>query len=92
MADFASPSSGGALPAFLNDPSIINSLSGIAADSLDYLKIDDAVIAQANQQVKSGLPARGFTDDLCYGTGCTYLAALSLGTMKDIEVYSADDS
>lgn len=28
---------------------------------------------------RTALPSRGFSDDLCYGTGVTYLTALSLG-------------
>jgi inner membrane translocase subunit Tim23 len=71
------PPSGTPLPTFLNDPSLLNPLSGLPAGSLDYLKLDDAPIAQ--QKHKTALPARGFTDDLCYGTGCTYLTALTLG-------------
>lgn len=28
---------------------------------------------------QGALPSRGFTDDLCYGTGITYLSALGIG-------------
>ena len=28
---------------------------------------------------QSAIPSRGFSDDICYGTGITYLTALSLG-------------
>ena len=28
---------------------------------------------------RSALPSRGWSDDLCYGTGVTYLSALAMG-------------
>jgi len=63
---------------FLSDPSLLHPLSNIATDSLDYLKLEDSVISDLPGG-KGALPTRGFTDDLCYGTGITYLSALGMG-------------
>lgn len=58
------------------DPSSLHPLAGLDQDSLDYLKLDDGIDLGSN---KSALPSRGWSDDLCYGTGITYLAGLSVG-------------
>ncbi|KAK2039549.1 Tim17-domain-containing protein [Colletotrichum somersetense] len=76
------PSAGSGVESFLQsssfaDPSQLHPLSGLNKDTLEYLSLDDATLADAPGQ--SVLPSRGFTDDLCYGTGVTYLAALSIG-------------
>lgn len=45
-------------------------------DSLDYLVLDDD---KRNQLpgAETALPSRGWGDDLCYGTGTTYLSGES---------------
>ncbi|GKT43687.1 mitochondrial import inner membrane translocase subunit tim23 [Colletotrichum spaethianum] len=76
------PSAGSGVESFLQssafaDPAQLHPLSGLNKDTLEYLSLEDATLADAPGQ--SVLPSRGFTDDLCYGTGVTYLAALSIG-------------
>lgn len=60
------------------DPSALHPLAGLNQDTLDYLTLDDDVLTDLPGG-KSLLPSRGWSDDLCYGTGVTYLAALSVG-------------
>ena len=57
-----------------HDPAALHPLANLDKDTLDYIILED-------EQIKSAgaLPSRGWTDDLCYGTGTTYLAALGLG-------------
>jgi len=57
------------------DPAQLHPLAGLNQDTLDYLSLEDSVLAD-NQ---SALPSRGWSDDLCYGTGVSYLSALSVG-------------
>ncbi|KAI3531613.1 hypothetical protein CABS03_04921 [Colletotrichum abscissum] len=76
------PSAGSGVESFLQsssfaDPAQLHPLSGLNKDTLEYLSLEDAALADVPGQ--SALPSRGFTDDLCYGTGVTYLAALSIG-------------
>jgi import inner membrane translocase subunit TIM23 len=54
------------------DPSKLHPLAGIK-EGLDYLSLDDDNI-NALPGAATALPSRGFSDDLCYGTGTTYLA------------------
>ncbi|KAG2236077.1 hypothetical protein INT48_006093 [Thamnidium elegans] len=44
--------------------------------SLDFLQIDDSPVSTGRGSLA---PSRGWSDDLCYGTGTTYLAGLTLG-------------
>jgi len=53
------------------DPSKLHPLAGIG-DSLDYLLLEDDSI-NALPGAATALPSRGWSDDLCYGTGTTYL-------------------
>lgn len=66
---------------FLNqtsfDPSSLHPLAGLNQDSLDYLALEDTALDMSAGA--GALPSRGWSDDLCYGTGTTYLAALTLG-------------
>jgi len=69
--------------AFLNqpgayDPAALHPLAGLNQDTLDYLTLDDSVLSDLPGS-RSVLPSRGWSDDLCYGTGVTYLTALSIG-------------
>lgn len=77
------PSQGQGVEAFLQnssfaDPSQLHPLAGLNKDTLEYLTLEDSALSELPGG-QSVLPSRGFTDDLCYGTGITYLAALSLG-------------
>ncbi len=59
------------------DPSSLHPLAGLGA-GLDYLKLEESALSDL-PGAHSVLPSRGWSDDLCYGTGTTYLAALSMG-------------
>jgi mitochondrial import inner membrane translocase subunit TIM23 len=65
---------GGAIP----DPSELHPLAGLNQDTLDYLTLEDSALDELPGS-RSALPSRGWSDDLCYGTGTTYLTALTLG-------------
>lgn len=74
--------SGGA-DAFLHssafaDPTQLHPLAGLNKETLEYISMEDSALSDLPGS-QSVLPSRGFTDDLCYGTGITYLMALSLG-------------
>lgn len=76
------PSAGQGVEAFLgtssfSDPSKLHPLAGLNQETLEYLTLEDAALSDASGQAV--LPSRGFTDDLCYGTGTTYLAGLGIG-------------
>ncbi|KAH7105867.1 Tim17-domain-containing protein [Auriculariales sp. MPI-PUGE-AT-0066] len=59
------------------DPSRLHPMAQIG-DKLDYLLLDDAKISEL-PGASTALPSRGWSDDLCYGTGTTYLSGLVLG-------------
>ncbi|KAL0633830.1 Mitochondrial import inner membrane translocase subunit tim23 [Maublancomyces gigas] len=56
------------------DPSVLHPLAGLN-QGLSYLDLEDTVLSGSH----SALPSRGWSDDLCYGTGTTYLVALATG-------------
>ncbi|KAJ5880232.1 Mitochondrial import inner membrane translocase subunit tim23 [Penicillium subrubescens] len=60
------------------DPSRLHPLAGLNQDTLDYLTLDDSALDSLPGS-RSVLPSRGWSDDLCYGAGTTYLAALTVG-------------
>lgn len=60
------------------DPAALHPLAGLNQDTLDYLTLDDSVLTDL-PGAKSLLPSRGWSDDLCYGTGVTYLTGLTIG-------------
>ncbi|KAL8287522.1 hypothetical protein RQP46_003380 [Phenoliferia psychrophenolica] len=61
------------------DPASLHPLAGlIDSKDLDYLLLDDDKISGV-EGGKSVLPSRGWGDELCYGTGSTYLAGLAAG-------------
>jgi len=60
------------------DPSQLHPLAGLNQQTLDYLSLEDSAISDLPGS-QSALPSRGWSDDLCYGTGVTYLTALTLG-------------
>ncbi|KAM7197060.1 Tim17/Tim22/Tim23/Pmp24 family domain containing protein [Naviculisporaceae sp. PSN 640] len=76
------PSAAQGVDAFLGtssfaDPSVLHPLAGLNKETLDYISLEEGAIATPGSQ--AGLPSRGFTDDLCYGTGITYLSGLTIG-------------
>ncbi|KAF9181206.1 Mitochondrial import inner membrane translocase subunit tim23 [Haplosporangium sp. Z 767] len=65
---------------FLNtayDPSRLHPLAGLGGGGLDYLNLEDDTPLPGTQG--GLLPSRGWSDDLTYGTGLTYITGLSLG-------------
>ena len=64
----------GALP----DPSQLHPLAGLNQDTLDYLSLEESTLSDLPGG-RSAIPSRGWSDDLQYGTGVTYLAALTAG-------------
>lgn len=60
------------------NPSELHPLAGLDQDTLDYLTLDDSALSDLPGS-RSALPSRGWSDDLCYGTGVTYLTALGMG-------------
>ncbi|GAD96201.1 mitochondrial import inner membrane translocase subunit TIM23, putative [Paecilomyces variotii No. 5] len=72
--DVSSFLSGSAIP----DPSELHPLAGLNQDTLDYITLEDSALDELPGS-RSALPSRGWSDDLCYGTGTTYLAALTVG-------------
>jgi import inner membrane translocase subunit TIM23 len=54
------------------DPAKLHPLAGLG-DKLDFLQLDDDKLTEV-QGAASVLPSRGWTDDLCVGTGTTYLS------------------
>ncbi len=60
------------------NPSALHPLAGLNQDTLDYLALDDSQLSDLPGG-RSLLPSRGWSDDLCYGTGVTYLSALAVG-------------
>jgi import inner membrane translocase subunit TIM23 len=49
-------------------PSQLREIADLGA--VDYLKLDEQVVTPG------AIPSRGLFDDLCYGTGTTYLAGI----------------
>ncbi|KAI0731304.1 mitochondrial import inner membrane translocase subunit tim23 [Earliella scabrosa] len=71
------PSSGSDLLLGAFDPSKLHPLAGIE-DKLDYLLLDDEKMSDL-PGAGTAIPSRGWSDDLCYGTGTMYLSGLALG-------------
>jgi import inner membrane translocase subunit TIM23 len=66
------------LGAAIPDPSQLHPLAGLNQQTLDYISLDDSALSDLPGS-QSALPSRGWSDDLCYGTGVSYLSALTLG-------------
>lgn len=64
--------------ASLPDASKLHPLAGLNQQTLDYLSLDESTLSDLPGS-RSALPSRGWSDDLCYGTGVTYLTALTIG-------------
>jgi mitochondrial import inner membrane translocase subunit TIM23 len=60
------------------DPAQLHPLAGLNQDTLDYLSLEESALSDLPGS-RSALPSRGWSDDLCYGTGVTYLSALTIG-------------
>ncbi|MCJ1350912.1 MAG: Mitochondrial import inner membrane translocase subunit tim23 [Icmadophila ericetorum] len=60
------------------DPSQLHPLANLNQQTLDYLTLDESALSDLPGS-RSALPSRGWSDDLCYGTGVTYLSALTIG-------------
>ncbi|RDW90268.1 protein transporter TIM23 [Aspergillus mulundensis] len=60
------------------DPTALHPLAGLNQDTLDYITLEDSALDSLPGS-QSVLPSRGWSDDLCYGTGTTYVAALAVG-------------
>ncbi|KAI9635547.1 putative mitochondrial import inner membrane translocase subunit tim23 [Dioszegia hungarica] len=73
------PSAPTALDTFSSayDPAKLHPLAGLG-DKLDFLQLDEDKLSEV-QGAASVLPSRGWTDDLCVGTGTTYLSGLAVG-------------
>lgn len=72
--DVSSFLTGPAIP----DPSQLHPLAGLNQQTLDYLTLEESALSDLPGG-RSALPSRGWSDDLCYGTGVTYLSALTIG-------------
>lgn len=64
--------------AAISDPAELHPLAGLNRETLDYLTLEDSTLNELPGS-QSALPSRGWTDDLSYGTGVTYLTALTAG-------------
>lgn len=71
------------VPSFLSEAAFptaseLNPLAGLSQDTLEYLSLQDSELNSLPGS-RSALPSRGWSDDLSYGTGTTYLGALTMG-------------
>lgn len=71
----ALPTSSDLFAASAYDPAKLHPLAQLG-DNLDYLALEDAKVADLPGS-GSALPSRGWADELCYGTGSTYLSGES---------------
>ena len=60
------------------DPRKLHPLAGLG-DNIDFLTLEEGRPAETGEA--HVLPSRGWTDDLCVGTGTTYLSGLAVGGM-----------
>ncbi|KAM0752090.1 Tim17-domain-containing protein [Meredithblackwellia eburnea MCA 4105] len=73
------PTASSILGASSLDPASLHPLAGLVDNKqLDFLLLEDDKISAVDGG-KSVLPSRGWGDELCYGTGSTYLAGLAAG-------------
>lgn len=63
---------------FILDPTQLHPLAGLSQDTLEYLQLEDSALSDLPGS-QSALPSRGWSDDLCYGTGISYVSALAVG-------------
>lgn len=70
-------------PAYQLDLTKLHPLAGLSKDDVEYLDIVDEQPSTLDG-ARTALPSRGWSDDLCYGTGTTYLSGLALGGMLGV--------
>lgn len=62
---------------FFSNPSIdfnrLHPLAGLGRDEIEYIDVVDGQPSTL-EGAKTAIPSRGWSDDLCYGTGTTYLS------------------
>ena len=58
------------------DPTRLHPMAGLK-DQLEYLQLEDDKVSDLPGGTHA-LPSRGWSDDLCYGTGTTYLSGAYL--------------
>jgi import inner membrane translocase subunit TIM23 len=68
----AAPSAASVLAAGGYDPAALHPLAQAHTGELDYLVLDDDAL-NSLEGARGVLPSRGWGDELCYGTGTTYL-------------------
>ncbi|SPO30775.1 probable MAS6 - mitochondrial inner membrane import translocase subunit [Ustilago trichophora] len=56
----------------------LSPLAGLGKDDLEYLDLTDGAPSSL-EGARTAVPSRGWSDDLCYGTGTTYLSGLAIG-------------
>ncbi|KIS67388.1 putative TIM23 complex essential channel-forming subunit [Mycosarcoma maydis] len=56
----------------------LSPLAGLGKDDLEYLDLTDGA-PSSMEGARTAVPSRGWSDDLCYGTGTTYLSGLAIG-------------
>ncbi|WFC99296.1 Mitochondrial import inner membrane translocase subunit tim23 [Malassezia yamatoensis] len=77
------PTAAGLLHNTALDPAKLHPLANIRVDDLEYLDIDDDK-PNTLEGARTALPSRGWSDDLCYGTGTTYLGGLTMGSLMGL--------
>lgn len=60
------------------DLGALHPLAGLGKDELEYLDLTDGA-PSSMEGARTAVPSRGWSDDLCYGTGTTYLSGLAIG-------------
>ncbi len=65
-------------PALSLDLAKLHPMAGLGKEDIEYLDIVDEQPSTL-EGARTALPSRGWSDDLCYGTGTTYLSGLALG-------------
>ncbi|KAN0062482.1 Mitochondrial import inner membrane translocase subunit tim23 [Thecaphora frezii] len=60
------------------DVSLLHPMAGLQKEDLEYLELTDTAPSSL-EGGRTAVPSRGWSDDLCYGTGTTYLSGLAIG-------------
>lgn len=60
------------------DLGALGPLAGLGKGDLEYLDLTDGA-PSSMEGARTAVPSRGWSDDLCYGTGTTYLSGLAIG-------------
>lgn len=72
------------------DPTKLHPMAAIE-DKLDYLLLEDDKTSDL-PGAGTAIPSRGWSDDLCYGTGTMYLSGSSLLLVSHISIYADFDT